>query len=195
MQKNIMPAVLKETSAGFVRYQLQDAMLLKREIDCVGEITTEMVNALILQLRYLQREDAKKQITMYINSPGGEVTAGLALYDVMQALSCPVRTVFVGLAASMSALIFMCGKQRDILPNARVMIHDPLVTGNIGGSALKMESMSRDLMKIREVTGRIIARHTGKELEEIFVRTATDSYFDAKEAVDFGMADRIIKKI
>lgn len=75
------------------------------------------------------------------------------------------------------------------------MIHDPLVTGNIGGSALKMESMSRDLMKIREVTGRIIARHTGKELEEIFVRTATDSYFDAKEAVDFGMADRIIKKI
>lgn len=147
------------------------------------------------ELKDLQRENPEETITIYINSPGGEVSAGLALYDVIQAVSCPVRTVCVGLAASMAAILFLCGKQRDILPHARVMIHDPLVAGNISGSALRVESISRDLMKVREVMGKIIAEHTGKNLDEILARTATDCYFDAEEAVEFGMADRIIERI
>lgn len=194
-QKITMPAILKETSAGLVTYQIADEMLKNREIDCTGEITAEQADALILQLRYLQRENPEEPISIYINSPGGEVSAGLALYDVIQAVSCPVRTVCVGLAASMAAILFLCGKQRDILPHARVMIHDPLVAGNVSGSALRVESISRDLMKAREVMGTIIAGHTGKSLEEVLARTATDCYFDAEEAVEFGMADRIIERI
>lgn len=190
-----MPAIVKETSAGLMTYNIADAMLQNREINCAGEITAEQADALILQLRYLQREDPEAAVTMYINSPGGEVSAGLALYDIMQAVSCPVRTVCMGLAASMGAVLFLSGSRREILPHARVMIHDPLVAGKIGGSALRVESISRDLMKAREVMGTIIAGHTGKSLDEILARTATDSYFDAEEAVAFGMADRIIERI
>lgn len=196
MNQNItMPAIVKETSTGLMTYNIADAMLQNREINCAGEITAEQADALILQLRYLQQEDPDAAVTMYINSPGGEVSAGLALYDVMQAVSCPVRTVCMGLAASMGAVLFLSGSRREILPHARVMIHDPLVAGNIGGSALRVESVSRDLMKVREVMGTIIAGHTGKSLDEILTRTATDSYFDAEEAVAFGMADRIIERI
>lgn len=189
------PAIIKETSEGISRFHIQDEMFKRREIECVGEITQESVYSLILQLRYLQKEDPEKEITMYINSPGGEVTSGLALYDVMQAVKCPIRTVCVGIAASMGALLFISGKKRDMLPHARVMIHDPLLSGGISGSALKIDSLSRDLMKTRELTGKIIAEHTGKSLEEVFEKTATDSYFDAEEAVAFGLADSIIHEI
>ncbi len=196
MNQNVnMPAILKETSAGYVRHSILDEMLKKRQIDCVGEITTETVNALILQLRYLQMENPEEEITIYINSPGGEVSAGLALYDVMQAVSCPIRTVCVGLAASMGAILFLCGSKREIFPHARVMLHDPLIAGNLGGSALHIESVSRDLMKTRDITGNIIAERTGKSLEEVFAKTATDTYFDAEEAIAFGLADKIITKI
>lgn len=191
----MIPGILKETSEGTIRYNIQDELFQKREIECVGEITQESVQALILQLRYLQKKEPEKEITMYINSPGGEVTSGLALYDVMKAVRCPIRTVCIGIAASMGALLFICGDKRDILPHARVMIHDPLITGNITGSALKIDNLSRDLMKIREITGNIIAEHTGKSLDEVFNKTATDSYFSAEEAVDFGLADNIIYEI
>lgn len=198
MNRNLtyrIPAIWKETSAGMVRYGIADEMLMHREIDCVGEITEDMVNAVILQLRYLQREAPEESVTMYINSPGGEVSAGLALYDVMQAVSCPVRTVCLGIAASMGALLFLSGDTREILPHARVMIHDPALSAGAGGTALQLESISRDLMKVRKITGSIIAKHTGKDIDEIFARTAADTYFDADEAVAFGMADRVIERI
>lgn len=193
--KTMMPAILKDTCQGLTRYSILDEMFLDRKVECIGEITTESAESLILQLRYLQREDPEKEITMYINSPGGEVTSGLAVYDVIQALSCPVHTVCMGIAASMAALLFISGKQRDMLPHARVMIHDPMIQGGISGSALSVDSLSRNLMKIREITGKIIADHTGKTLEEVFAKTASDSYFDADEAIGFGLADRIINKI
>lgn len=170
-------------------------MLQNRAIDCVGEITPETVNALILQLRYLQSEDEGKEITLYINSPGGEVSSGLALYDVMQAVKCPVRTVCVGTAASMAALIFAAGSQRDMLPHARLMIHDPLISGGLGGSALHIDSVSRDLMRTREITAELLARHSGHTLEEVYEKTARDTYFDADEAVAWGLADRITHEI
>ena len=141
-----VPAILERTSEGVHRYAIQDAMLQRREIECLGEITPDTVNGLILQMRYLQQEDPETEITLYINSPGGEVASGLALYDVMQAVRCPVRTVCVGTAASMAALLFAAGKRREMLPHARLMIHDPLIAGGIGGSALHIDSVSRHLM-------------------------------------------------
>ncbi len=190
-----VPAILERTSEGVHRYAIQDAMLQRREIECVGEITAESVDALILQLRYLQCEDPEAEITLYINSPGGEVASGLALYDVMTALRCPVRTVCVGTAASMAALIFAAGTRRDMLPHARLMIHDPLIAGGIGGSALHIDSVSRDLMRTREITADLLARHSGHTLAEVYEKTAKDTYFDADEAVAWGLADGILREI
>lgn len=190
-----MPYVIQESSAGITRYGIADTMLSNRQIDCTGEITTERANALILQLRYLQQENPKEAIVMYINSPGGEVSAGLALYDVMQAVSCPVHTICVGTAASMGAVLFLSGDHREIFPHAKVMIHDPLIPEGVGGSALRVENISRELMKTREVIGSIIGKHTGKSMDEVYAAMAKDTYFDATQALEFGLADAIIERI
>lgn len=189
------PMILKETCSGLERYEIQDEMLQNREIECVGEVNAESVNSLIAQIRYLNRLDDEKEITIYINSPGGEVQSGLALYDVMQAVKCPIRTVCIGTAASMGALLFASGDKRDILPHARVMIHDPLVINGISGNALQIKGMSDDLMRIREITGQILAAHTNRTIDEIYEKTAVDSYFYADEAVNFGLADRVIDEL
>lgn len=187
-----MPAVLRETSEGLSRCGIPDIMLQRREVECVGDIDREAVYCLALQLRYLAAEDNSSEIAMYINSPGGSVSDGLALYDVMRALPCPVRTVCLGTAASMAALLFASGSRRDILPHARVMIHDPLITGNLAGSALKLDAIARDIMRTRETMAKILSQHTGRTLEEVYAKTATDSFFDAEEAVAWGLADNII---
>jgi len=189
------PRIIHETSSGLYFSTIQDEMLKRRELECVGEINSNSVYALCRQLRHLQQEDPGSQITMYINSPGGEISSGLALYDVMQGLSCPIRTVCMGTAASMGALLFAAGKQRDILPHGRVMIHDPLITGGMGGNALQVQEISRSLLKTREETCGILARHTGKTLKEIYEKTAKDTWFNAEEAVRFGLADSIIHHV
>ena len=183
--------IIKESTHGYCLIPIQDEMLSRREVELVGEVNADSVNALIRQLRYLQREDPEGQITLYINSPGGGVDSGMALYDVMQAVSCPIRTVCVGLAASMAALLFVSGSRLDMLPHSRIMIHDPLIV-QTGGSALKLKAVSDDLMETRRIIAGVIAEHSGKSMEEILAKTATDSYFRAKEAVEFGLADHII---
>lgn len=189
------PRILKETSNGFFTYEIQDQMLMQRELECSGTINSESVYTLCRQLRYLQQEEPDREITMYINSPGGEVDSGLALYDVMKGVSCPIHTVCLGIAASMGAVLFAAGDRREILPHGRVMIHDPLIAGGVGGSALQIREVSRNLLKTREEICGILARHTGKTLEEIYEKTATDSWFSADEAVKFGLADRIIHTV
>lgn len=189
------PMIIKEHSGGWSAFTIRDEMLQNREIECVGEITAEYVYSLIRQLQYLYRQDPNGEITMYINSPGGSVSDGLALYDVMQAISCPIRTVCMGTAASMGAILFMSGNRRDMLEHARIMIHDPLISGGIGGSALHVQSVSNDLMKTREITGKLIAKHTGHTLEEVYEKTAKDTYFYAQEAIEFGLADHIIHSL
>ena len=186
--------IIKETSQGYARIPIQDEMLSHREIELVGKVDADSVNALIRQLRYLQRQDPEGEITLYINSPGGSVDSGMALYDVMKAISCPVRTVCVGLAASMAALLFVSGDRRDMLPHSRVMIHDPLIM-HTGGSALKLKAVSDDLMETRQIIAKVIADHSGKSMEEVLAKTATDSYFRAEEAVEFGLADNIITSL
>ena len=183
--------IIKESSHGYELIPIQDEMLSHREVELVGEVSADSVNALIRQLRYLQNEDPKATITLYINSPGGSVDSGMALYDVMQAVSCPVRTICVGLAASMAALLFVSGAERDMLPHSRLMIHDPLII-QTGGSALKLKAISDDLMETRQIIAKVIAEHSGKSMEEVLEKTANDSYFRAEEAVKFGLADHII---
>ena len=188
------PNIVRETSSGYFSCTIQDEMLKSREIECVGEINPETVYELTRQLRFLQREDPAAEITMYINSPGGEVNSGLALYDAMQAVSCPIRTVCMGSAASMGAVIFAAGDMREIFPHGRVMIHDPLIRGGVWGSALQLQSVSKDLLKTREVLCTILAERTGRSQKEIYKKTAKDTWFDAQEAVKFGLADRVVTK-
>jgi ATP-dependent Clp protease protease subunit len=190
------PNIIKETNRGFDAFTIQDEMLMHREIECLGEINDEMICSLISQIMYLKRQNENEKITIYINSPGGSVDSGLALLDIMKAVKCPIRTVCIGMAASMGAVLFLAGDERDILPHSRVMIHDPLIGGGgLKGSALQIESRVQDLMKTREVLAEIIAAHTGKSLTEIYEKTGKDSYFYADEAVEFGLADKIITEI
>lgn len=191
----MMPEIIKENSTGYVKLSIADELFKKREIQCIGEIADELVYSLILQLRYLQSENSEEEIVMHINSPGGEIASGLALYDVMKAISCPVRTVCEGTAASMAAILFLSGDNREMLPHAKVMIHDPLIHGKIGGNALQIERISKNLLKTREIIGTIIAEHTGRTLPEVYEKTAVDSYFDAEECIEWGLADRIVTEI
>ena len=161
--------IIRESSYGYHLIPIQDEMLSRREVELVGEVNADSVNALIRQLRYLQCEDSEAPITLYINSPGGSVDSGMALYDVMQAVSCPIRTVCVGLAASMAALLFVSGNRRDMLPHSRIMIHDPLIV-QTGGSALKLKAVSDDLMETRQIIARVISEHSGKSLEEVLAK-------------------------
>lgn len=189
------PLVMQETSDGLRLYDIRDEMLASREIEITGAIDAGSVSTAIRCLLHLQKEDQQLPITLYINSPGGEVQSGLALYDVMQAVSCPIHTVCLGMAASMAALLFIAGDKREMLPHSRVMIHDPLIGGGIGGSALSVKARADDLMRIRDITAQVISQHTGMNLEEVFELTAKDTYFEAEEAIANGMADRIITSL
>lgn len=189
------PQVLQETCEGICRLDVRDQMLANRELELCGSIDAESAAILIRSLLYLQRADAVAPIKMFINSPGGEVQSGLALYDVMQTLSCPVTTICLGMAASMAALVFVSGAQREMLPHSRVMIHDPLIGGGLGGSALSVKARADDLMRIREITGEVLARHTGMTLERVFELTAQDTYFEAEAAVEAGLADAVVASL
>lgn len=188
------PAIIKETSEGTTRYAIADALFQRREVQIVGSIDADMVNSLIAQIRFLAQEDPKKEIAFFINSPGGSVPDGMALLDVMQAVSCPIRTVCVGTAASMASLLFVCGDTRDMLEHSRLMIHDPLVQ-NLSGSALEIEKASKNLLKSRETICKIYVKVSGKTLDEIYATTCEDTWLDAQTALDMGFADRIIDRI
>ncbi len=188
------PQILKETSSGHYSVRIEDEMFRNREIQCTGTIDEAMCNSVSMQLRYLNSVSPDKEIKIFINSPGGEVASGMALYDVMKSISCPIRTICLGTAASMAAVLFISGDEREMLPHSHIMIHDPLIS-RFGGSALQVKSMSDNLMQTREIIGNILAKHTGRSLEEIFEATSKDTCFNAKEAVQYGIADRIITTI
>ena len=189
------PQIIRETAEGPYRLDMRDEMLSHRELELTTPVDAESCATIIRGLLYLQRCDADAPVTLYISSPGGEVQSGLALYDVMQAVSCPVRTVCLGMAASMAALLFIAGDERQMLPHSRVMIHDPLIGGGVGGSALSVKARADDLMRICDITAGVIARHTGMPLDRVFELTASDTYFEAEEAVEAGLADRIVTSL
>ena len=186
-----IPCVLRETATGLTRTTTADESFRAREVELSDAITVPVAMETIRQLRYLAGEDASKPITLVINSGGGEVVAGLAIYDTMRMLPCDVNTVCVGEASSMAALLFAAGAHRRILPSAYVMIHDPLLTG-CGGTALSVEAVAARLMRTRRQVAEILARHTGNSVDEVLERTARDTYYAADEAVQWGLADEVM---
>ena len=189
-----MANIIKETVRGFDVVTIEDELLTGREIFLVDGVDAHTSNELLKQLMYLERQDSDSEITIYINSPGGEVISGLAVYDYISMMKAPVRTVCIGTAASMGAILFLAGGKRQMLPHTRLMIHDPSYSHNdIGGR--KPHEIQHELDKLnetRQALAEIIAEKTGRPLEEIYGVTANDTYYSAKEAIDFGLATEIL---
>ena len=189
-----MARIIKETVRGIDIVDLEDELLQSREIFLTGGVDANTTNELIKQLMYLEREDDEAEITLYINSPGGEVTSGLAVYDYMTLMKAPIRTVSIGTAASMGALLFLAGDKRQMLPHTRIMIHAPSYS-NADMSGKKPHEIQHELDKLnetRQIIAQIISEKTGKTLEEVYEVTANDTYYNAEEALKFGLATEII---
>ena len=189
-----MYGIIRETEKGYSTQQADDILFTNRRLFIDNEISSEYVGMLIRCLMTLELE-GKDEITLYINTPGGEVLSGLALYDYIMGMKVPVKTVCVGAAYSMGAIIFLAGDKREMLPHTRIMIHDPAYSSNnIGGK--KPHEILRQvdkLMESREALAKIIAERTGKDIEEIYKVTMEDSYFNIDEAIDFGIATGVYK--
>lgn len=187
-----MVYVVEQTARGEETYNLW-ARLLKDRIIFVGTRINDMVaNLIVAQMLYLESEDAEKDIVMYINSPGGVVTAGLAIHDAMQYVRCDVQTVCVGQCASMGAVLLAAGAKgkRHILPNGRVMIHQP--HGGAGGTSTDIEIQAREILKLRRQLNEILAEATGKSVEDVERDTDRDRYLTAEDALAYGLVDRIV---
>ena len=199
MSRDFLPQIANAASA-YGDYQRQrtmtlgDLLLENRIILLQGEIYDGNANELVMKLLYLQSENRRKDINFYINSPGGSVTATMAIYDTMQILSCPVATYCVGLAASGGAVLLAGGSKgkRRILPHAKVMIHQPY--GQVGGQVSDIEIQADEIIKTREVLNKILADHTGQPIERIAKDTDRDRYLSAEEAKEYGLVDEILTK-
>lgn len=187
---------LKESSRGYDALHSEDLLLKERIVFFTEEVTPESSVELIRVLLCLELEDPGKEITICLNSPGGEVISGLSVIDTIRGLKCPVRTVCLGMAASMGALIFLSGDKREMLPNAKVLIHQPRIDGNGGTkTALEYEKTANELMDTRRILSEIIAERTGHTIEEIYEKSKTDYTFNAEEALEYGVATNIVKHI
>ena len=189
---SLIPMVVEKTSGGERAYDIYSRLLKDRIVFVSGEIEDEMANAIVAQLLFLQAEDAKKEISMYINSPGGSVTAGLAILDTMRMVKCPVATYCVGQAASMGAILLSAGEKgkRHALPNARIMIHQPW--GGAQGKASDIEITAKEILRLKEILNGILADASGKTLEEVTKDTDRDHFMSAMEAKDWGLIDKVL---
>ena len=191
-----MANIIKETVRGFDCIAIEDELLTSREIFLVNEVNPVTSNELIKQLMYLEKQN-NDEITLYINSPGGDVTSGIAVYDYINLMRSPVKTICIGTAASMGAILFLAGKERLMLPRTRIMIHDPSYgKRDIGGhKPHQIQRELEELNKSREILAQIISDRTGKPLEEVYEVTAEDTYYNADEAIEFGLATGIFNSI
>ncbi|RLK64087.1 ATP-dependent Clp endopeptidase proteolytic subunit ClpP [Atopobacter sp. AH10] len=189
---NLIPTVIEQSSRGERAYDIYSRLLKDRIIMVSGPIEDDMANAIIAQLLFLEAQDPEKDIYMYINSPGGSVTAGLAIYDTMQFIKADVQTIAMGLAASMGAFLLTAGAKgkRYALPNAEILIHQPL--GGAQGQATEIEIAARQILKTRERLNRILSERTGQPLEVIQKDTDRDNYMTAEEAKAYGLIDDIM---
>lgn len=196
-RKKTMARILMETVNGMNSVAIEDQFLQERKIFLVDQVDAASTNELMKQLMYLEKEDNTKEITLYINSPGGEVVSGLAVYDLLTMMKSPIRTVCIGTAASMGAILFLAGDKREMLPHTRLMIHDPSYSHNdIGGR--KPHEIQHELDKLNEVRkslAKIISQKTGKSLDEIYEKTADDTYYNAEEAIEFGLATNVATEL
>ena len=188
----LVPMVIETTGRGERAYDIYSRMLKERVIFLVGPVEDHMANLVVAQLLFLESENPDKDIHLYINSPGGAVTAGMAIYDTMQFIKPDVSTVCVGQAASMGALLLAGGAagKRFALPHARIMIHQPL--GGFQGQATDIEIHAREILRIREELNEILVKHTGQPLERVQRDTDRDNFLNGKEAKEFGLIDAVI---
>jgi ATP-dependent Clp protease protease subunit len=190
---NLVPIVVEQTSRGERSYDIYSRLLKERVIFIVGPIEDHMANLIVAQMLFLESENPDKDIHLYINSPGGVVTAGLAIYDTMQFIKPDVSTLCVGQAASMGALLLAGGAsgKRFCLPHSRVMIHQPL--GGFQGQATDIDIHAREILKIRDQLNHILARHTGQPVEKIAEDTERDRFLGAADAVEYGLVDKLLE--
>ncbi|BES71022.1 ATP-dependent Clp endopeptidase proteolytic subunit ClpP [Marinobacter nanhaiticus D15-8W] len=190
----LVPIVIEQTARGERSFDIYSRLLKERVIFMVGPVEDHMANLIVAQLLFLESENPDKDVHLYINSPGGSVTAGMSIYDTMQFIKPDVATLCVGQAASMGAFLLAGGAEgkRACLPNSRVMIHQPL--GGYQGQASDIEIHTREILKIRETLNRLLAHHTGQDLETISRDTDRDNFMDPHQAKDYGLIDAVLDK-
>ena len=191
---NLVPMVVEQTSRGERAYDIYSRLLKERVIFLVGGVDDHVANVIVAQLLFLEAENPEKDISLYINSPGGVVTAGMAIYDTMQYIKPDVSTICVGQACSMGALLLAAGAKgkRYALPNARVMIHQP--SGGSQGQATDIEIQAREILSMRQRLNEILASHTGQSIEVIARDTERDNFKSAADAVAYGLVDQVLER-
>ncbi len=191
---SLVPNVVRQTGRGERAYDIFSMLLEDRIIMLSEEVNDTSASLVVSQLLYLESQDPEKDIYLYINSPGGSVTAGMAIYDTMQYIKCDVSTICMGLAASMGAFLLSSGAKgkRLALPNSEIMIHQPLISGGLSGQCTDIKIRADHLVRTRENLNRILAQNTGKPIETIRVDTERDNFMSAAEAAEYGLVDKVI---
>jgi ATP-dependent Clp protease protease subunit len=191
---NLIPTVIEKTKYGARAYDIYSRLLKERIVFLGGPITDPVANSIIAQMLFLTSKDPKKDIQLYINSPGGVLTSALAIYDTIQYVKCPVSTVCVGSAASGAAVLLASGAKgkRFSLPNAQILLHQVAVSG-VGGAAVEVEITAKHVIRLKQRVSKILAKHTGQKLEKIELDTDRDFYLSAEEAKEYGIIDKVIK--
>jgi len=191
---NLIPTVIEKSQYGERAYDIYSRLLKDRIIFLAGPIIDPVANSIIAQMLFLASQDSKKDIQLYINTPGGSVTAGLAIYDTMQYVKCPISTVCLGLAGSMGATLLAAGEKgrRFALPNAEILLHQ--VAGGVTGEAIEIEITAKQIVKIKDKLNKILAHHTGQPVEKVEKDTDRDFYLSAEEAKEYGIIDEVIKQ-
>ena len=190
----LVPMVVETTGRGERAYDIYSRLLKERVVFLVGQVEDYMANLIVAQMLFLESENPDKDISLYINSPGGSVSAGMAIYDTMQFIRPKVSTVCVGQAASMGALLLTAGAtgSRYALPHARIMIHQPL--GGFQGQASDIDIHAKEILRVREELNQVLVKHTGQSLEQVQVDTERDNFMSATEARDYGLIDEVIEQ-
>ena len=190
----LVPIVVDQDHRGERAYDIYSRLLRDRIVFLGNEVTDDIANLVIAQILFLQSEDPEKDVHLYINSPGGSVTAGLAIYDTMQYVTCDVSTICMGQASSMGALLLACGAagKRFGLPNSRIMLHQPW--GGFQGQASDVDIQAREILKVRDRMNHILASHLGRPLEQIEKDTERDYYMSVEEALEYGVIDRVVTR-
>ncbi len=190
----VIPTVIETTPRGEREWGIYSRLLRDRIIFLGSEVTDALANSIIAQLLVLESEDPKKEISLYINSPGGSVTAGLAIYDTMQYIKAPVSTICIGQAASMGAVLLTAGAKgrRFMLPHARAMLHQPL--GGFSGQATDIDIQAREMLYVKGVLNEVVARHTGRDPDQVKTDTDRDYYLSADEAKAYGLIDEVVRR-
>lgn len=196
LNQNLVPIVIEKSGRGERAYDIYSRLLKDRIVFLGGPIDDTYANLVIAQMLFLSNEDTKSDIHLYINSPGGSITAGLAIYDTMQFLRCDVATYCVGQAASMAAVLLAGGKskKRFLLANNRVLLHQPLISGELIGPATDLDIEAKEILRLRERLYEILSKHTGQTKEKIEKDCDRNLWLDADEAIKYGLADRILQK-